>query len=101
MPTYQYECAGCGHAFELLQSMTEKKLKTCPKCKKPKLQRLIGTGGGIIFKGSGFYATDYKKSEKSNTSTADKFSKADTKSCKVDKPGGSAGSCGCTGSHNH
>ena len=63
MPTYQYECSACGHQFEILQSMTEPKLKKCPECKKLKLFRLIGTGGGIIFKGSGFYETDYKKKD--------------------------------------
>ncbi len=60
MPTYQYECGSCGHAFEILQSMSDNRLKKCPKCKKQKLERLIGTGSGIIFKGSGFYQTDYK-----------------------------------------
>ena len=60
MPTYQYECDACGNAFELIQSLSEKKLRKCPKCKKFKLYRLIGTGTGIIFKGSGFYQTDYK-----------------------------------------
>ena len=61
MPTYQYECDACQHAFEILQSMKDKKLQKCPKCGKLKLQRLIGTGSGIIFKGSGFYETDYKR----------------------------------------
>ena len=60
MPTYEYECSACGYAFEALQSMTESRLKTCPKCKKKKLERLIGSGTGVIFKGSGFYQTDYK-----------------------------------------
>jgi putative FmdB family regulatory protein len=60
MPTYQYECAACGHAFEELQSMTDAKLTKCPKCGKKKLDRLIGGGSGMIFKGSGFYQTDYK-----------------------------------------
>ena len=60
MPTYDYVCDGCGHAFELFQSMTENTKKTCPKCKKPKLRRLIGAGGAIVFKGSGFYKTDYR-----------------------------------------
>lgn len=61
MPTYQYECEACGHEFEALQSMTEAKLTKCPKCGKKKLARLIGSGSGMIFKGSGFYETDYKK----------------------------------------
>ena len=60
MPTYDYECEACGHAFETLQNMSDKKLKKCPKCKKLKLTRLVGKGSGIIFKGSGFYETDYK-----------------------------------------
>lgn len=60
MPTYEYECPHCGHAFELFQNITDQPLKKCPKCKKG-VKRLIGTGSGIIFKGSGFYATDYRK----------------------------------------
>lgn len=61
MPTYDYACKGCGHAFEHFQSMTDKKLRKCPACAERKLERLIGTGAGVIFKGSGFYETDYKK----------------------------------------
>jgi len=61
MPTYQYECSACGHEFEELQAMTDAKLVKCPKCGKKKLDRLIGSGSGMIFKGSGFYANDYKK----------------------------------------
>ncbi len=61
MPTYEYECEACGHGFEEFQSMSDKPLRKCPKCKKQKLQRLIGSGAGIIFKGSGFYETDYKR----------------------------------------
>lgn len=63
MPTYQYECGACGHGFEVLQSMMDKKLKKCPHCGKSKLHRLIGTGSGIIFKGTGFYETDYKRKD--------------------------------------
>ena len=62
MPTYDYACASCGHTFEEFQSMTSDPLKKCPKCKKNKLERLIGSGAGVIFKGSGFYETDYKRS---------------------------------------
>jgi putative FmdB family regulatory protein len=60
MPTYDYVCDGCGHAFELFQSMTEEPKKTCPECKKKKLRRLIGAGAALVFKGSGFYKTDYR-----------------------------------------
>jgi putative FmdB family regulatory protein len=68
MPTYEYVCGACGHKFEVFQSMTEKPLSKCPKCKKPKAKRQIGSGAGIIFKGSGFYATDYRKKSKSEKS---------------------------------
>jgi len=66
MPTYDYECAKCG-VFEVFQKMTDKVFKQCPKCK-GKVKRLIGSGSGIIFKGSGFYATDYKKSSSAASS---------------------------------
>ncbi len=61
MPTYDYECTACGHRFEELQSFSEPALTKCPKCKKNKLQRLFGGGGAIIFKGGGFYETDYRR----------------------------------------
>lgn len=60
MPTYEYECLKCHKKFERLQRMTEAPLKTCPLCKKGRVERLIGSGSGLIFKGSGFYITDYK-----------------------------------------
>ncbi len=60
MPTYEYACEGCKHQFEQFQSITSRPTKKCPKCGKMKLQRLIGAGAGIIFKGSGFYQTDYR-----------------------------------------
>ncbi len=85
MPTYQYQCEACGHEFEELQSMTDKKLTKCPKCKKPKLVRLIGSGAGMIFKGSGFYETDYKKKSPSSDSKP---------ASKPSSPASSTGSCG-------
>ena len=60
MPTYEYKCLKCSHRFEKFQSMLDKPLARCPKCK-GKVQRQFGAGAGIIFKGSGFYATDYRK----------------------------------------
>ena len=60
MPTYEYQCSKCGHEFEIFQSMTAGVLKKCPACGKLSLKRLIGTGGAVLFKGSGFYATDYR-----------------------------------------
>ncbi len=77
MPTYDYICESCGCEFERFQSIIAKPLRICPKCKKRKLKRLIGAGAGIIFKGSGFYETDYrsesyKKAQESEKKTADK-----------------------------
>ena len=60
MPTYDYECDACGHKFELFQGINDKVQRKCPKCGKLKLRRLIGAGGAIMFKGSGFYKTDYR-----------------------------------------
>jgi putative FmdB family regulatory protein len=75
MPTYDYECAACGHKFEMFQSIKEDPIKACPKCKRRKARRLIGTGAGLLFKGSGFYITDYrsegyKKAQKAETSSS-------------------------------
>ncbi len=72
MPTYDYVCDGCGHAFELFQSITDKVKRTCPECKKRKLRRLIGTGAAIMFKGSGFYQTDYRSDSYKKGAAADK-----------------------------
>ena len=60
MPTYEYKCDACGYAFERFQSMSAAPVRKCPKCGKSKVRRLIGTGAGLIFKGSGFYITDYR-----------------------------------------
>jgi putative FmdB family regulatory protein len=61
MPTYDYSCAACGHRFERFESINDDAVKACPKCGKKKAKRMLGTGAGLIFKGSGFYTTDYKK----------------------------------------
>lgn len=92
MPTYDYVCDGCGHAFELFQSMSAPKKRKCPVCAKAKLRRLIGSGAGIIFKGSGFYETDYKKKPAPPKDAPDKPKDGDTKpaseAAKPDKPAG-------------
>ena len=90
MPTYQYECSACGHEFEILQSMKDAKLKKCPKCSKLKLNRLIGAGSGVIFKGSGFYETDYKK----KTPPPDASPKTESKT-PAPKAGGHGCGAGC------
>ena len=71
MPTYDYVCDACGHKFEEFQSMMDKNLKKCPACKKSKLRRLIGTGAAIIFKGSGFYQTDYRSDSYKSSAKAE------------------------------
>jgi putative FmdB family regulatory protein len=84
MPTYDYKCSACGHQFELFHSMKDAPKKKCPKCAKNALERLIGAGGGLLFKGGGFYETDYR---------SDSYKKA----AAADKPvtPASGGSCGC------
>lgn len=62
MPTYEYSCTACGHEFERFESITAAPDKKCPKCNKKKGERRISGGGGFLFKGTGFYVTDYKKS---------------------------------------
>lgn len=72
MPTYDYECDACGHEFELFQSMTDPVKRKCPECGKLKLRRLFGTGAAIVFKGSGFYQTDYRSESYKKAAKADK-----------------------------
>ncbi len=76
MPTYDYKCENCGHLFEYFQSMADDPLKTCPDCKQDSLKRLIGGGMGVIFKGSGFYVNDAKKSSSTSKPLKDKTPKA-------------------------
>ena len=90
MPTYDYTCENCGYEFEQFQPITARPLRKCPECGKTSLKRLIGSGSGLIFKGSGFYETDYrsesykkaKKSEKNAADTTKKETKTETKDSK-------------------
>jgi len=95
MPTYDYRCAACSHEFELFQPMSESPKRKCPECGKLALERLIGTGGAIIFKGSGFYQTDYrsdsyKKAAKADKPATDAKKKSDGKAADASKPKESA-----------
>src|SRR4029079_17458412 len=72
MPTYDYSCDACKHEFEVFEPITAEPQKKCPKCKKPKLRRLFGAGAGLIFKGSGFYQTDYRSDSYKKAAEAEK-----------------------------
>jgi putative FmdB family regulatory protein len=71
MPTYDYVCDACGHSFDEFQSFKDEPLKKCPSCGKNKLRRLFGTGAAILFKGSGFYETDYRSESYKSAAKAD------------------------------
>ena len=72
MPTYDYECDTCGHEFELFQSISDAVKRKCPECGKQKLRRLFGTGAAVVFKGSGFYQTDYRSDSYKKAAEKDK-----------------------------
>jgi putative FmdB family regulatory protein len=106
MPTYQYQCTACKHDFEELQSIKDEPLTKCPKCKKKKLQRLIGTGAGLLFKGSGFYITDYRsdsyksaaKAEGGSSSKGESSSGKNESSSSSSEKGGKTGKSSSKGS---
>ena len=87
MPTYEYACTNCDHEFERFQSMTDEPLKRCPKCR-CKIKRLPGSGAGIIFKGSGFYETDYRRKD---TSRPSETPPSTTEKSKSEEPSKSTG----------
>lgn len=80
MPTYEYHCDACEHNFDEFQSINDKPLKKCPKCGKPKLRRVFGAGAAIIFKGSGFYQTDYRSESYKAAAKADQETSKSDKS---------------------
>jgi putative FmdB family regulatory protein len=86
MPTYDYVCGACGHRLEHFQSMTSRRLRKCPDCGERKLERLVGSGAGLIFKGSGFYETDYKQSSSKPSPEPAAEKKSDAKEPGAAKP---------------
>jgi putative FmdB family regulatory protein len=86
MPTYEYECLKCGHQFEKFQSMRDEPLKKCPKCGRASLKKLVGGGAGLIFKGSGFYITDYRKKGQTRPSEGESKPAAEAKPEAGSKP---------------
>ena len=80
MPTYDYQCDACGHKFEHYQGINSEVLKKCPECKKNKLRRLLGTGAAVVFKGSGFYQTDYRSDSYKKAAAAEKPASSDSSS---------------------
>lgn len=78
MPTYDYKCKACGHTWELFQSMSAKHEKVCPECGRKTAERLIGTGAALLFKGSGFYETDYRSEGYKKSAEADKKSSSES-----------------------
>lgn len=91
MPTYDYLCDACEHRFELFQSITDDPVKVCPQCGKRKVRRLIGPGGAVIFKGSGFYITDYRSESYKKAAAAEKSDGAAAGDSKASGDGKSAG----------
>lgn len=88
MPTYEYVCEGCGHEFERFQKMSDHAVRECPECGRHDVRRRISTGGGVLFKGPGFYATDYRKPSPGESKSAQPGSK----SAQPKSSGDSAGS---------
>ncbi len=86
MPTYDYRCNACGHTFDELQSFSDPPLTKCPACKKNKLERLFGGGGAIIFKGAGFYETDYRRAGEKAEKSEGEAPKNETTEAKADTP---------------
>jgi putative FmdB family regulatory protein len=78
MPTYDYECDACGHKLEMFQSITESPKRKCPNCGRLKLRRLFGTGAAVMFKGSGFYQTDYRSESYKKRAESDRKAAADS-----------------------
>lgn len=100
MPTYEYRCEACGHTFEQFQSITAEPIKVCPECKRSKVRRLIGTGAALLFKGSGFYQTDYRSPTYNSAAKSESSAKTETsKKTESSSTGTSPSSAGTAGSN--
>lgn len=98
MPTYEYHCDACDHNFDEFQSMSEAPLKKCPQCKKAKLRRVFGTGAAVLFRGSGFYETDYRSESYKKAAKADQEPSSKASSSGTDAtPCGNGTDCACAG----
>jgi putative FmdB family regulatory protein len=98
MPTYEYRCRSCAHEFERFQGITERPVRRCPRCGRNTVQRLIGTGAGIIFKGSGFYETDYRsKSYSEGAKSESAASGAGSGACKSECSAAAKKECAAKG----
>jgi putative FmdB family regulatory protein len=94
MPTYEYKCDACGHQFDEFQSMKDEALKDCPKCTQSSLRRLFGTGAAILFKGSGFYQTDYRSESYKSAAKAEQEGSSKASGGKDSSGGSGAGGSG-------
>ena len=97
MPTYEYKCDACGHHFDEFQSIKEEPLKDCPKCARPDLRRVFGTGAAILFKGSGFYQTDYRSESYKSAAKAEQEAASKSSGGKDGNGSSGAGGAGSSG----
>lgn len=99
MPTYEYRCKKCSHEFEVFQSIKDAAKKTCPKCK-GRVERLIGAGAGLLFKGSGFYITDYRSESYKSAAKSESSAATGSKPAAESKPAGDGHKQKCGGSES-
>ncbi len=100
MPTYDYKCEACGHTFERFHSITAEPIKRCPECGKLKVKRLLGTGAGLIFKGSGFYITDYRDKSYKDAAAKDSGSSSNGSTSSKSKSSEKKATAGASASGN-
>jgi putative FmdB family regulatory protein len=98
MPTYEYRCKKCSHRFEVFQSIKDAPKKTCPKCK-GRVERLIGSGAGLLFKGSGFYITDYRSESYKSAAKSESSAASGSQAAGESKPAAESKASG--GGHKH